>query len=76
MSDGPLFISLPYQRCTGQDTMKVAIVGAGPAGLSAAIELGRVPGVELAVFEKATELREIGAVSRRRELRGHRPRRR
>jgi threonine dehydrogenase-like Zn-dependent dehydrogenase len=44
--------------------LKVAIVGAGPGGLAAAILLSRLPFVELSVFEQARELREVGAVSR------------
>jgi salicylate hydroxylase len=43
--------------------LKVAIVGAGPGGLAAAIQFLRLPGVELEVFEQARELREVGAVS-------------
>jgi salicylate hydroxylase len=46
--------------------LKVAIVGAGPGGLAAAILLSKLPFVELSVFEQARELREVGAVSRRR----------
>ena len=43
--------------------LKVAIVGAGPGGLAATIQLLRLPGVEVSVFEQARELREVGAVS-------------
>ena len=39
---------------------KVMIVGGGIGGLTAAVALGRA-GVEVAVFERAAELREIGA---------------
>lgn len=40
--------------------MKAIVVGAGIGGLSAAIALRRA-GVEMAVFERARELKEIGA---------------
>lgn len=43
--------------------LKIAIVGAGPGGLAAAIQLSRLPDIELSLFEAAKELREIGAVS-------------
>jgi salicylate hydroxylase len=42
--------------------LKIAIVGGGPGGLAAAIQLARLPDVELSLFEAARELREIGAV--------------
>ncbi|RXK42658.1 hypothetical protein M231_00213 [Tremella mesenterica] len=41
--------------------LRVAVVGAGPGGLASTIFLSRLPFVELSVFEKARELREIGA---------------
>jgi len=41
--------------------LRIAIIGAGPGGLAAAIALGRLPNVELHVFEQARVLREIGA---------------
>ncbi|EJT99011.1 FAD/NADP-binding domain-containing protein [Dacryopinax primogenitus] len=41
--------------------LRIAIIGAGPAGLAAAIALGRLPDVELKVFEQARVLKEIGA---------------
>lgn len=43
--------------------LRVAIVGAGPGGLAATIQLSRLPYVELSVFDQARELREVGAVS-------------
>jgi salicylate hydroxylase len=57
---------------TGDNKLKVAIVGAGPGGLAATILLQRLPFVELIVYEQATELREVGAVSvmTHRRLRG------
>ncbi|KAF2712172.1 salicylate hydroxylase [Pleomassaria siparia CBS 279.74] len=41
--------------------MRVAIIGAGPAGLAAAIELSRLPFVDYTVYEKANQVKEIGA---------------
>ncbi|OQO09005.1 hypothetical protein B0A48_05896 [Cryoendolithus antarcticus] len=38
--------------------LRVAITGAGPAGLGAVIALSQLPGVEVEVYERATELRE------------------
>ncbi|GKZ37426.1 hypothetical protein AbraIFM66950_008976 [Aspergillus brasiliensis] len=41
--------------------LRVAVIGAGPAGLGAAIEFAKLPFVELRVYEQARELREVGA---------------
>ncbi len=41
--------------------LRVAIVGGGPGGLSAAIALSKLPNVEVTIYEQARELREIGA---------------
>ncbi len=41
--------------------LRVAIVGAGPGGLATAIALAKIPNVEVAVYEQAGELREVGA---------------
>lgn len=41
--------------------LKVAIIGAGPAGLGAAIEFARLPFVDWHLYEQATAIREIGA---------------
>ncbi|KAK6392789.1 hypothetical protein LTR95_019615, partial [Oleoguttula sp. CCFEE 5521] len=41
--------------------LRIAIIGAGPAGLGAAIALSQLPDIEVKVYEKATELREVGA---------------
>ncbi|KAK0631144.1 hypothetical protein B0T17DRAFT_530249 [Bombardia bombarda] len=41
--------------------LQIAIVGAGIAGLSAAIALAHHPAVDVHVYERASELREIGA---------------
>jgi 2-polyprenyl-6-methoxyphenol hydroxylase-like FAD-dependent oxidoreductase len=43
------------------ETLRVAIVGAGPAGLGAAIALSKLPNLQVNIYEKATELREVGA---------------
>ncbi|KAL5342277.1 hypothetical protein BJX70DRAFT_394870 [Aspergillus crustosus] len=40
--------------------LRVAIIGAGPAGLSAAINLQKLPFVSLHIYEQASALREIG----------------
>ncbi|KAL1858818.1 hypothetical protein Daus18300_009816 [Diaporthe australafricana] len=41
--------------------LRVAISGGGPAGLAAAIALLEKPGIEVTIYEQATELREVGA---------------
>jgi salicylate hydroxylase len=41
--------------------LRVAIIGVGPAGLGAAIALSKLPNIQVNIYEKATELREIGA---------------
>ncbi|PLB54078.1 FAD/NAD(P)-binding domain-containing protein [Aspergillus steynii IBT 23096] len=41
--------------------LRVAVIGAGPAGLGAAIEFQKLPFVDLQVYEQAKELREVGA---------------
>jgi hypothetical protein len=46
---------------TDSPTLKVAIIGGGPGGLGSAIALSKLPNVAVELFEKATELREIGA---------------
>ena len=40
--------------------MRIIVIGAGIGGLTAALTLGRA-GFEVAVFEQAAELREVGA---------------
>lgn len=42
-------------------TLRVAIIGGGPAGLGAAIALSALPNIQASLFEQAKELREIGA---------------
>ncbi|PWY81758.1 monooxygenase [Aspergillus sclerotioniger CBS 115572] len=41
--------------------LRVAVIGAGPAGLGAAIEFAKLPFVDVRVYEQARELREVGA---------------
>ncbi|KAJ1323228.1 salicylate hydroxylase [Microdochium nivale] len=41
--------------------IKIAIVGAGIAGLTAAIALQDEPHIDVQIYERATELREVGA---------------
>lgn len=47
----------------GEETglLRVAIIGTGIAGLTCAIALLRHPNISVTLFEKATELKEIGA---------------
>jgi len=44
-----------------ESQLRVAIIGAGPAGLGAAIEFSRLPFVDWKLYEQATAIREIGA---------------
>lgn len=41
--------------------LKVAIIGAGPAGLAAAIEITKLPFVDWTLYEKGDVVKEIGA---------------
>ncbi|OIW32853.1 FAD/NAD(P)-binding domain-containing protein [Coniochaeta ligniaria NRRL 30616] len=41
--------------------LKVAIIGGGPGGLSTAIALSQIPNVDVALYEQAKVLREVGA---------------
>jgi salicylate hydroxylase len=41
--------------------LKVIIAGAGIAGLATAIALRRLPNVDVELYERSTELQEIGA---------------
>ncbi|KAH8691159.1 putative FAD-binding monooxygenase [Talaromyces proteolyticus] len=43
------------------NVLRIAIIGGGPAGLGAAIALSRLPNVKITLYEKARELREVGA---------------
>src|SRR5919199_2173034 len=42
-------------------TTRVAVIGGGLGGLTAAIALTRIAGVQVTVFEQAGELAEVGA---------------
>jgi len=42
-------------------SLQIAIIGAGIAGLTAAIALKSHPAVNVQIYERAAELREIGA---------------
>ncbi|KAF3769712.1 FAD/NAD(P)-binding domain-containing protein [Cryphonectria parasitica EP155] len=44
-----------------QTKIRIAVVGAGIAGLATAIALKGHPGVDVQIYERASELREIGA---------------
>ncbi|KAE8155323.1 FAD/NAD(P)-binding domain-containing protein [Aspergillus avenaceus] len=48
-------------RPGNQQKLNVAIIGAGPAGLGAAIEFQKLPFVNLRIYEQARGLREVGA---------------
>jgi salicylate hydroxylase len=43
------------------DRIRIAIIGAGIAGLSAAIALQGQPHIDVEIYERTAELREIGA---------------
>lgn len=43
------------------DTLRIAVIGAGIAGLAAAIALQQHSGIDVQIYERATELKEIGA---------------
>lgn len=43
------------------ESLRVAIIGGGPGGLATAIALSSIPNVDVNLYEKASELREIGA---------------
>jgi salicylate hydroxylase len=44
-----------------QTNLRIAIIGAGIAGLAAAIGLQKHEGIDVQIYERATELREVGA---------------
>ena len=52
---------MPVATHTSSEPLRIAISGAGPAGLAAAIALRQLSDVEVTLFEQATELREVGA---------------
>jgi salicylate hydroxylase len=41
--------------------LRVAIIGGGPGGLSTAIALSQIANVDVALYEQANVLREVGA---------------
>lgn len=43
----------------GEGVVKVAIVGGGPAGLAAAIELSKLPFIDWKLYEQKPEISEI-----------------
>jgi salicylate hydroxylase len=45
------------------ESLRIAVIGAGPGGLATTIHLRRLSSVKLSVYDQAKELREIGAVS-------------
>ncbi len=53
---------------TSSQPLRVAVIGAGPAGLGALLALRKVEGVDVQVYEQAQKLREIGAVRQNRRL--------
>lgn len=52
---------MPRRDALGDRPLDVAIIGAGPAGLAAAIEFAKLPYVRWRLYEQATAIREIGA---------------
>ncbi|RDX47586.1 salicylate hydroxylase [Lentinus brumalis] len=46
---------------TSSQPLRVAVIGAGPAGLGALLSLRKVEGVDVQVYDQAQKLREIGA---------------
>ena len=44
-----------------KDALRIAVVGAGIGGLTAAVALTRIAGAEVTVFEQARQLGEVGA---------------
>lgn len=44
-----------------QKRVKIGVIGAGPGGLSVAINLLKLPFIDLNIYDQATELREVGA---------------
>ena len=44
--------------------LRIAVVGAGPAGLAATIHFRRLPNIQLSVYDGTKELKEVGAVRR------------
>ena len=55
-----LQLSIPMANSNTIPKLRVVIIGAGPAGLGAAIEFAKLPFVDLKIYEQARELREVG----------------
>ena len=55
-----IFFLVELLNCYNSTDFDVAIIGAGPGGLSAALALSKL-GISVGVFEKAKEFRPIGA---------------
>jgi ferredoxin/flavodoxin---NADP+ reductase len=51
-ADRPILAALPPRRSVDARGLRVAVVGAGPAGMYAADELLKLPGVEVDVFDR------------------------
>lgn len=51
---------LPCPRMGADWTMEVAIIGGGPAGLSAALEMAGLPHVNWQLYEKKSQISETG----------------
>ncbi|KAI5199790.1 FAD/NAD(P)-binding domain-containing protein [Aureobasidium subglaciale] len=47
---------------TDRTNLRIAIIGAGITGLTTAIALRKLPNVDVQIYERATELRELGQV--------------
>ena len=56
----PARISEPQSQ-SQQEKISIAIIGAGPGGLSTAIALSELPYVSATVYEQTPEAREVGA---------------
>ena len=52
---------LNIDNMSDSSPLQIAIVGAGIAGLTAAIALSQHPHINITIYEAATELKEIGA---------------
>ena len=52
--------SQPVKPHGPQPVVKVAIIGGGPGGLAAAIELGKLPFVQWTLYEKKSLISETG----------------
>ena len=47
--------------CIRDRTARIAIIGGGMGGMTAAIALKKIAGVQATVFEQASKLGEVGA---------------